>query len=199
MNRRQFIGKNVLCAVAGGAGLWALTNISDESSMQIPDAQAARGFVRPPGSGDEEQFLAKCIRCQRCVEACEPRAIRLFGSGSGKRENTPYVLPEIAGCTLCMMCGPACPTGAIETLANLKQSDMGIAIVDEQLCVSHNGTGICGACHTVCPVPGKAIKQDFRNRPVVLEDKCVGCGMCEEVCIVKRDKAIRVHSDRRWS
>ncbi|MHC4924812.1 MAG: 4Fe-4S binding protein, partial [Planctomycetota bacterium] len=36
-------------------------------------------------------------------------------------------------------------------------------------------------------------------RPTVHEDVCVGCGMCEEACIVDRDKAIRVHSDRSWS
>jgi Pyruvate/2-oxoacid:ferredoxin oxidoreductase delta subunit len=76
---------------------------------------------------------------------------------------------------------------------------MGEAVVDERLCVSHDNTGICGACFTMCPLRGKAIKQGLHNRPYVNADVCVGCGLCEEVCIVKGDKAIRVISNREWS
>ncbi len=68
---------------------------------------------------------------------------------------------------------------------------MGLAIVDERLCVSANGTGICGACFTVCPFRGKAIVQDLRNRPTVIEEYCTGCGLCEEYCIVDERVGIR--------
>ncbi len=77
---------------------------------------------------------------------------------------------------------------------------MGVAVVDEHLCVSHNGTGICGACHTVCPLRNRAIEQDYRNAPIVHADSCTGCGLCEEVCIVDERsgvRAIQVQSERR--
>ena len=50
-------------------------------------------------------------------------------------------------CTLCLKCGEACPTGAIVPLVEKDEARMGEAVVDERLCVSHNGTGVCGACH----------------------------------------------------
>ena len=73
---------------------------------------------------------------------------------------------------------------------------MGVAVVDERLCVSHNGTGVCGACHTACPLRNSAITKALRNAPTVHENYCVGCGLCEEACILKGTKAIRVFSGR---
>ena len=73
---------------------------------------------------------------------------------------------------------------------------MGTAVVDDRTCVSINGTGVCGACHTACPLRDSAITQGLRNAPTVHEEFCVGCGLCEEACIVKGIKAIRVFSGR---
>ncbi len=199
MNRREFIAQTVLAAL-GATGLLALIRNVRTSGPSAPSPQiASRGRIRPPHSLAESAFLAACIRCQRCSQVCEPRAIRLYGEGAGEHEGTPYLVPELTGCTLCMKCGAACPTGAIRYSRDKASAGMGTAIVDEQLCVSHNGTGICGACFTVCPLRGKAIRQGTHNRPTVYPAVCVGCGLCEEACIVKRDKAIRVHSVRRWA
>jgi len=156
------------------------------------------GLIRPPGSIEESSFLSQCIRCQRCEESCKKRAIRLIGPDLGHLEGTPHILPEETACDLCLECGKSCPTGAILPLEMIGEARMGVAIVDEQLCVSHNGTGICGACFTACPLKGRAIRQGFTNRPSVDAQLCVGCGLCEEACIVDRDKAIRVHASRRW-
>jgi ferredoxin-type protein NapG len=76
---------------------------------------------------------------------------------------------------------------------------MGTAVVDKNLCVSHNGTGICGACHTACPIHDTAISSGKHNAPTVRADACVGCGLCEEACIIRGDKAIRVLSPRGWA
>ena len=101
---------------------------------------------------------------KRCTQVCEPQCIKLFPSGTGVYEWTPFIAPEKSACTLCFKCGEACPTGVIQTLQEKKEAQMGTAVVDEQLCVSHNGTGICGACFTICPLHGKAITQGLRNK-----------------------------------
>jgi len=76
---------------------------------------------------------------------------------------------------------------------------MGVAVVDERLCVSHNGSGACAACHTACPLRNRAITQGIRNAPTVHAEHCVGCGLCEEACIVYDRKAIRVVTERSWT
>lgn len=199
MKRRAMIAQT-FAATVGVSGAFAAFNlVNRREEMFVSPAMRRRGLVRPPGSLAETDFMAACIRCQRCSQACEADAIRLFGPGSGALEGTPYLVPEITACTLCLQCGPACPTGAIIPLAAMADADMGVAVVDEDLCVSHNGTGICGACYTICPLKGKAITQGYHNQPTVHADQCVGCGLCEEVCIVKRDKAIRVNTERSWA
>lgn len=154
------------------------------------------GIVRPPGSQDEEQFLSTCLRCTRCADACPPSCIRLFGPEAGSLQGTPYILTGERGCTLCMECGKACPSGSIGILSRMEDAAMGVAVVDKRLCVSHNGTGVCGACHTACPLRNRAIVQDYRNAPIVQPEHCVGCGLCEEVCIVRDRRAIRVQTGR---
>lgn len=201
MNRRDFLKTTTTTAcTAIGAGMFLTFLASSHQqgpAVFLPEMQR-RGLIRPPGSLEEEEFLSRCIRCQRCCEVCESHCIQLFKPGNGKLEWTPYILTETKACTLCFECGSACPTGAIQPLTQKSEAKMGTAVVDEQLCVSHNGSGVCGACFTICPLHGKAITQGLYNRPTVHEEFCVGCGLCEEACIVDHHKAIRVHSPRRW-
>ncbi len=198
MNRRELLKKIGLVAFGSGTLLQLYAQLRDRAPNLLSPGMKRRGLVRPPGSLPEEEFLASCIRCQRCVEVCKPGAIRLL-PGSSKHGGTPYLIPEETACNLCLRCGPVCPTGAIVPLEDKADAAMGVAVIDKDLCVSINGTGICGACYTACPLRGKAIKQGIRLAPTVIADECVGCGLCEEVCIVHRDKAIRVHTERSWS
>lgn len=68
---------------------------------------------------------------------------------------------------------------------------MGVALLEENLCLPYINQGGCGACYTICPV--NAVKLEAQRYPKVIKDKCVGCGLCEEVCLQKV-KAIRVFS-----
>jgi len=157
------------------------------------------GILRPPGALDESEFLQVCIRCDVCAEACDTACIQLMPIWEGRHAGTPYIRAESRACDLCLRCTQACPSGALRELTEMSDARMGTAVVDERLCVSHNGTGVCGACHTVCPLRNKAITQGMHNRPTVHREHCVGCGLCEEACIVKDRRAIRVVSGRPWS
>ena len=167
------------------------------NSYRAPAAtRGPLGILRPPGSRPEAELLALCLRCTRCADACEAQCIQFFGPEAGRLQGTPYIAARDRGCTICLACGETCPSAAILPLARLEDARMGTAWVDERLCVSHNGKGVCGACHTICPLRNRAITQNFRNAPEVHADHCVGCGLCEEVCIVRERRAIQVRTDR---
>lgn len=202
-SRRRFFRKSAGTAITGGfltavvGGYLSLRTAGDAPAK----ARAPLGILRPPGALGENDFLASCIRCTRCADACEVNCIQLFGSEAGSLQGTPCIVPIARGCTLCLKCGEACPTGAIVPLVNKEDADMGEAVVDDRLCVSTNGTGICGACYTACPLSETAITQEIRNAPKIHPEFCTGCGLCEEFCIVdERDglRAIQVVTKRAW-
>ena len=49
----------------------------------------------------------------------------------------------------------------------------------------------CRACWHACPFPDEAIRVDELGHPIVIEDGCVGCGLCEHACLTETP-AIRV-------
>ena len=69
------------------------------------------------------------------------------------------------------------------------QIRMGLAMVSHRVCTAGQG---CHACASKCPT--KALSMDFdTQRLVVTADRCVGCGLCEQVCRTVNDHvAIRV-------
>jgi ferredoxin len=185
------------------------------------------GLLRPPGALSERDFLAACIRCYRCQDACEPGAIQFFTESDGELFHTPYVDPAKAGCTLCNKCGPACPTGALQAFDDFAQVDMGSVELRENLCLSYKAKAIrqeqelfvqlgrdpmevaaegerrgpCGECFMFCPLRNRAITLAPGQflAPLVFTEHCVGCGMCEEICrtVMRGEPAIRVVRTRR--
>ncbi len=169
-------------------------------------------LIRPPGAVAEKAFLAGCIRCYRCQDACEPGAIQFFTETHGSYAHTPYVDPAIKGCTLCMKCTRICPTGVLLPIEieNKDTVAMGTVELRKNLCLSHKAKhlrdeqamlmelgrsatestamyerrGPCGECHMFCPLRGRPIRLEPGAflAPVIFPDECVGCGMCEEIC-----------------
>jgi ferredoxin-type protein NapG len=192
-------GRGGVRLVGAGLALGSIAALLARTPRRRPLEVREMGILRPPGALDEDAFLSTCIRCTLCADACPPRCIGFFDSNEGRVAGTPRIVAEDRACTGCLACTTACPSGALVPLNELTEIAMGVALVDERLCVSHNGTGVCGACHTVCPVRSDAITQGARNAPTVHAEFCIGCGLCEEACIVDDRRAIRVVSNRSWS
>lgn len=166
--------------------------------------QKERGlrFLRPPGALSENEFLETCIRCGMCGKVCPNQCIRFFDIGSGAKSGTPYIIPREQGCMLCMKCNHACPSGSLqpverELTAIQENVKMGVAVLDANLCYSYNRR-TCGVCYRACPLQGVALKIGMLERPILVQENCVGCGLCERICY-HYPQAIRVLpiADRR--
>lgn len=190
--------KNLLACGAATAGMVALTGGGEAPVSAI----GARGPLRPPGALPEQAFRSRCIRCQRCADACPNQAILPMGTGAAALSGTPVIFARRQACMLCnqvegdqLKCTAACPSGALTPISKdaetiLSKVAMGTAVVDRQLCYSYNNWS-CGACFRACPFPGAAMKLGMWERPEVMAEVCVGCGLCERACI-RYPQAIRV-------
>ena len=154
-------------------------------------------LVRPPGGQDEAHLVSACIRCEKCYEAC-PRGVivpahiedGLLGMRSPAlnfdADFCDYCADENGGEPLCVK---VCPTEALRlpTGATAENTLLGLAVIDEAQCLAFRDTG-CRYCYDACPY--EAMELDKDNRPIVLEDKCNGCGACESVCVSLQNGSI---------
>lgn len=182
MKRRHFL--HSLIAAASTFGI-ALMPFGLSRLLAPAQATSFSTHLRPPGaSNDDEKFVADCIGCGLCGEVCPPKCILFDKREGGNEVNTPFINPEIKACILCSKCMEVCPTEALIEVPR-EEVKMGIAQIDRAGCYPWVDRGVCGACVAICPLAeNKAITFEFANmyRPVIVEEGCVGCGMCVEIC-----------------
>jgi polyferredoxin len=187
--------RGFLAGMLAGAGLAAVGARSGFSATPP---------VRPPGSLPEEQFLQACIRCGECFQSCPNDVLQPAGFEHGfKGLWTPRVIANWAGCeSTCNNCGQVCPTGAIRALPieEKRVARMGLAKVESN-CLPLAGREACQLCVDECNAAGYHAIEFMRvhpklddsgnpidgsgfSAPVVLADKCVGCGLCQTRCHV---------------
>jgi len=177
-------------------------------------------LIRPPGA-QGEAFLSQCIRCGECLKVCPTSGLQpaLWESGLDGLW-TPTLVPRLGYCDYsCNACGQVCPTGAIPNLPlqSKRNQVLGRAEVDRTRCLPWSKNTPCIVCEEMCPRAPKAIELDvvsitdkdgqpvLLQRPRVIHDRCIGCGICEYKCPLEGEAAIRVSQvegahigGRRW-
>ncbi len=182
------------------------------------DENFSPAMIRPPGSVAEEEFLERCIKCDQCINACPTNVLQPATLEEGGIEAlwTPVMNFRISHCQLkCTLCSEVCPTGAIREISAEEKLGvgehqeqgpvvLGTAFIDTTRCLPWANKIPCVVCEEVCPVAPKAIqtydeeaKDVFGNtvvlnKPFIVPELCIGCGICEAECPVLDQRAVYV-------
>jgi polyferredoxin len=197
--RRAFITTSVL--VAGAATLKAQDmkvdgGLTDISNATKPCRQTP---IVPAGSQSLRNFNNHCTACQLCVSVCPNQVLR--PSTDLETLMQPEMSYERGYCRPeCNKCSQVCPAGAIRPITVEEKSSIqiGHAVVDLDICVVNTDDVKCGNCARHCPVGAiKMVHKDPENNdslmiPTVNEERCIGCGACENLCPARPLAAIHV-------
>ena len=201
---------------AGAVGLIAAPALRNDG--RVNDENFSATMIRPPGSVEEAEFLERCIKCDQCLNVCPTNVLQPATLKEGGIEAvwTPVMNFHIAHCQLkCTLCSEVCPTGAIRKIDVAEKLGegpyreqgpvrLGTAFIDTNRCLPWANQVPCVVCEEVCPVAPKAIqtydeetkdvfgKMVILNKPFIVPDLCIGCGICEAECPVQDQPAVYV-------
>lgn len=171
-------------------GLAAISN-AEKPERQTP--------LVPAGAVSLKHFTDHCTACQLCVSVCPNQVLRPSTSLSSlmipeMSYERGYCRPE------CTRCSDICPAGAIRpvTVEEKSSIQIGHAVVNLEACVVNTDEVSCGNCARHCPAG--AIRMVKKNPddpkslriPTVNEERCIGCGACENLCPARPFTAIHV-------
>ncbi|MGM0598914.1 MAG: 4Fe-4S dicluster domain-containing protein [Candidatus Rifleibacteriota bacterium] len=157
-------------------------------SEKFPD------LVRPPGSGNEEDFLKLCIKCGKCIKACPFIALQPVIHANEFDRGTPCLRVAASYCRFCkdFPCISACPSGALN-LKN-KTKKIATALIDAEKCLRTSKIS-CDACRQRCDYGAIGLTAE-NAEPEIIVNKCTGCGACVCVCPVTPTTAVKLIPER---
>ena len=197
--RRAFIVSTAIAGTAVAAkaqemkvdgGLSAITN-AEKPQRQTP--------LVPAGSLSLKNFSDHCTACQLCVSVCPNQVLR--PSTSLMTLMQPEMSYERGYCRPeCTKCSNVCPAGAIRPITVEEKSSIqiGHAVVCLDNCVVNTDGVSCGNCARHCPAGAiRMVRKDPDDPkslriPTVNEERCIGCGACENLCPARPFTAIHV-------
>ena len=209
--RRNFMATTVQSVglAALGGMLWSGYADSVKASplvLRPPGALAEKDFLTA---------CIKCGLCaEACVNRDtnidketglqRPGTLQMAKGGDPLLIGTPFFIPTDVPCYMCedIPCVPVCPSGALDMASLLNEKEeldinkatMGLAIVHKESCIAFWGIQ-CDACYRACPLLDEAITLEYQKNdrtgkhayllPVVQDDACTGCGLCEQACVTE--------------
>jgi ferredoxin-type protein NapF len=191
LSRRYLVGSISL-------GLFSALAVKT-NPLQTESGRKNNRLIRPPGALPEEKFVSVCTGCGECLKVCPNNALQATFLEAGLAGfYTPRLVPRIGYCEEhCNFCGRVCPTEAIRPLPveEKRLVQMGVAHLDKTRCIAFEKDKICMVCNEQCSY--HAIigdERDDKKRPIVKEELCTGCGICENKCPVEGESAIIVYT-----
>lgn len=170
--------------------------LADIARAEKPERQTP---IVPAGAVSLKNFTEHCTACQLCVSVCPNHVLR------PSADLDTFMLPEMSYergyCRPeCNRCSQVCPAGAIRPVSIEEKSSVqtGHAVVNLDICVVNTDEVSCGNCARHCPAG--AIRMVRKNPddkeslmiPTVNEERCIGCGACENLCPARPLTAIHV-------
>ncbi|MBE6232895.1 MAG: 4Fe-4S dicluster domain-containing protein [Bacteroidales bacterium] len=197
--RRAFMTSAVIATAAVAAKAQEMKTdggLADISYAEKPQRQTP---LVPAGSLSLKNFTDHCTACQLCVSVCPNQVLR--PSTSLMTLMQPEMSYERGYCRPeCTRCSDICPAGAIRpvTVEEKSSIQIGHAVINLDACVVNTDEVKCGNCARHCPAG--AIRMVRKNPddpdslmiPTVNEERCIGCGACENLCPARPVAAIHV-------
>ncbi len=197
--RRAFLVSSAIAGTAVAAKAQEMKvdgGLTEITRAQKPQRQTP---LVPAGSLSLKNFADHCTACQLCVSVCPNQVLR--PSTSLMTLMQPEMSYERGYCRPeCTRCSDICPAGAIRPITREEKSSIqiGHAVVNLDNCVVNTDGVSCGNCARHCPAG--AIKMVRKNPddpkslmiPTVNEERCIGCGACENLCPARPFTAIHV-------
>ena len=215
MDRRHFLTQMAQAAAASAVtatvvGAFVEENKAKELTLRPPGALKEEDFIKT---------CIRCGLCvEACknrenkviIDGQEIETLKLGTPGDKVPIGTPFFIAREGPCFMCddIPCLYACPTGALTPKecqndkgeVAIDYAKMGVAVIDPSSCIAFWGLQ-CTACYRACPELDKAITIEWKKNertgkhayriPVVHEEACTGCGMCEMACVTEK-AAIKV-------
>ena len=170
--------------------------LTDIARAEKPERQTP---IVPAGSLSIKNFTNHCTACQLCVSVCPNQVLR--PSTSLMTLMMPEMSYERGYCRPeCTRCSDICPAGAIRPITREEKSSIqiGHAVINLDACVVNTDEVKCGNCARHCPAGAiRMVKKDPDDPkslmiPTVNEERCIGCGACENLCPARPLTAIHV-------
>ena len=201
--RRAFIAATAV--VASSSVLKAQQTKVDGGLAAILDKKvpARKTPIVPPGAMSLKNMAQHCTGCQLCVSVCPNGVLRpstaldtLMQPESSYEKG--YCRPE------CNKCSEVCPAGAIRPISveDKSSTQIGHAVWVKENCIIVSDGVDCGNCARHCPVGAiKMVPMPTENKvsnkrlvriPAIDEERCIGCGACENLCPSRPFSAIYV-------
>ncbi len=193
-DRRDFL----ISSVTGmGTAAVCLTGLQAPSNTFVKGQISAEELLRPPAALPEKDFLSRCVRCGECMVVCPTNTLQPLWFQSGVIGLfSPVITPRRSFCDPeCHRCAEVCPTHSIRIINKEERlwAKTGTAIISKNKCLAWEQQKRCMVCDEVCPFNAIVFDKEPGNPvtvPRVLEEKCTGCGYCENHCPVQNKSAI---------